>query len=262
MSTDPIWKAQLHLVAHSFHADRDNFNYASETYDNWSWLALERGHFAFRIGSGEEAIAGECGAGEWVLCPPHTRFWRHARETMAFHFMRFDFEEEEPPRTMRGRQTLRDSTRLRLNFAQLRETQYQPQAAFWKAHLLLDLLRARHFESLSTAHNIRPDQAMQQIGAWIETHLAEKISFQELAAQARLTPSSFSRRFKAATGQPPQQFLLQKRLDAARQLLLSTDWSLDVVAARCGFANGFYFSRLWTQQFGIAPARFRRLHRM
>jgi transcriptional regulator GlxA family with amidase domain len=181
---------------------------------------------------------------------------------MAFHFMRFDFEEEEPPRTMRGRQTLRDSTRLRLNLAQLRETQYQPQAAFWKAHLLLDLLRARHFESLSTAHSIRPDQAMQQIGAWIETHLAEKISFQELAAQARLTPSSFSRRFKAATGQPPQQFMLQKRLDAARQLLLSTDWSLDVVAARCGFANGFYFSRLWTQQFGIAPARFRRLHRM
>jgi AraC-like DNA-binding protein len=224
-------------------------------------LALETGRFAFRLGNGQKAIAGECGAGEWVLCPPHTRFWREARDTMVFHFVRFDFEGEEPPHAIAGRQTLRDAARLRLNFAGLREVQYQPQSALWKAHLLLDLLRAWHFESLSTARELCTDKAMQQIGVWMEGHLAEKISLQELAVQSRLTASSFSRRFKAATGESPQQFLLLKRLDAARQLLLSTDLSLDVVAVRCGFANGFYFSRLWTQRFGIAPARFRRLHR-
>lgn len=265
MPDHSLWDMQLALVTHSFHRDLSAFTYRSETYNDWAWLALEAGRFRFRVGRGETAPRGECGAGEWVTCPPGEPLQRLALEPVTFHFMRFTLRNLTASQALelgRGLQTLGDSARLRANFAALREARYGLEDGPWKAHLLRDLLLASYRERTVKPVSYSPDIPMQRVRDWLETHFEQKISLETLAQAQRLSPSAFSRRFRAATGQSPQEFLLEKRLDQVRHLLLTTDGSIEAIAARCGFANGFYLSRLWKKRFGVPPARFRRLHRL
>ena len=69
-------------------------------------------------------------------------------------------------------------------------------------------------------------------------------------------------RFRLAIGQAPQEFLQERRLDRARQLLLETDLTLDAVARASGFAGDIYFSRVWKRRYGVAPSSYRRQHRV
>lgn len=257
-----LWDGGLQLVAHSFHEKRTAFTYPVETYSEWAWLALESGSFSFSLGRGKGAVTGECPAGAWVLCPPGVPLYRRARSEMNYHFARFLPVGGAVEGLVGGVRTLRNLARLRDNFAALREAQYGPQAASWKAHLLLDTLRTAEWEGSGDAARLPVDVPMDRVRLWMEENLGQKISLESLAQEMRLTPPAFSRRFRAAVGQSPQEFLLQKRLDSARHLLLSTDLNIEVIAGRCGFSNGFYFSRLWTKRFEMAPSRFRRLHQV
>lgn len=256
-----IWDLQLHLISHSFHPARDAFTFSVETYAQWVWLALEEGRFGFGLGQNPSAQEAECFGGAWVLCPPGEPLRRQIRQTASYHFMRFEIEGDDSAlRALRGLGSLRDGQRTRANFAALRAAS-GARSGEWKAHLLLDFLRAAWHEKSQTIPKTR-DREMEKVRAILETQFAQKISLEILARQSRLSPPAFSRRFRAALGVSPQEFLMQTRLHHAQNLLLQTNFTLDNIAAQCGLANGFYLSRLWTKRFGIAPARFRRLHRV
>jgi AraC-like DNA-binding protein len=262
MPSATIWTTHLELLAHSFAADREAFVFDVETNADWSWLALEKGRFAFRVGRGKSAVAGECSAGDWVLCPPNEPFQRRVLTPCSFHIIRFR-ASDNALYALRGRGTLRDGARLATNFAAMRSLWNAPDAAAWKGHLLLDTLRCASWEQhAAVPAAVLHDAVMQQIRATLEVRSGGKVSLAALAQQTHLSPGAFSKRFRASFGISPQEFLLQQRLTRARALLLETDLTLEAIAHRCGFSTGFYLSRLWTKRFGIAPARFRRLHRV
>jgi AraC family transcriptional regulator len=77
-------------------------------------------------------------------------------------------------------------------------------------------------------------------------------------AVARLSPYHFARQFKAATGLPPHQYVILRRVERARQLLQGgTDPSLAEVALRAGFCDRSQFSRHFKRPVGVTPGRFR-----
>jgi AraC family transcriptional regulator len=79
-----------------------------------------------------------------------------------------------------------------------------------------------------------------------------------MAAVARLSSYHFARQFRAATGLPPHQFVLARRVDRARQLLQGGDDSpLAQVAARAGFSDQSQFTRHFKRLVGVTPGRFR-----
>ena len=79
-----------------------------------------------------------------------------------------------------------------------------------------------------------------------------------MAAVARLSPYHFARQFKAATGLPPHQFVLARRVERAQQLLQGgAGSSLAQVAARAGFSDQSQFSRHFKRLVGVTPGRFR-----
>jgi AraC family transcriptional regulator len=81
----------------------------------------------------------------------------------------------------------------------------------------------------------------------------------QLAAVARLNPYHFARQFKAATGLPPHQYVIARRVERAQQLLQGGgDLSLAEVAARAGFSDQGQFSRHLKRVVGVAPGQFRR----
>ena len=92
---------------------------------------------------------------------------------------------------------------------------------------------------------------------YIDEHLPEPISNAQLAGIALSSESRFIRRFREATGRTPARYVQERRLERASELLVSTDYSIDRIAESSGFANRYYFTRVFTQRMGLPPARYR-----
>ena len=81
-----------------------------------------------------------------------------------------------------------------------------------------------------------PRGRLRAVLEYIEEHLDAAPTLAEMAAVARLNPYHFARQFKAATGLPPHQYVITRRVERAKHLLRAgTDFSLAEVAARAGF---------------------------
>jgi transcriptional regulator GlxA family with amidase domain len=93
--------------------------------------------------------------------------------------------------------------------------------------------------------------------AWICAHLSQDLSVEALATQARLSPRHFSRRFAAAVGCTPAEFVTMARLREARTRLTETTRSIESVATSVGFRSADVFRRQFTHRFGIAPGSYR-----
>jgi AraC family transcriptional regulator len=75
---------------------------------------------------------------------------------------------------------------------------------------------------------------------------------------ARFSPYHFARQFKAATGLPPLQYVILRRVERAKQFLQGgTDLSLAEVAAHAGFSDQSQFSHHFKRLVGVTPGQFR-----
>jgi AraC-like DNA-binding protein len=90
---------------------------------------------------------------------------------------------------------------------------------------------------------------------------AQPVSVADAARAAKLSPAHFHRQFKALFHQTPMQYLQQRRMDAARKLLLGSNEPVTRVCLLVGFESLGSFSSLFHQRFGCSPNRYRRLHR-
>ena len=79
-----------------------------------------------------------------------------------------------------------------------------------------------------------------------------------MTAIVRLSPNSFGWLFQRATGLPPHQFVIARRVERARQLLQTgSDFSLAEVAAHAGFSDQSQFSHHFKRIVGVTPGQFR-----
>jgi len=79
----------------------------------------------------------------------------------------------------------------------------------------------------------------------------------QLAQQAGLSRRTLIRRFRADTGQQPMRWLLEARLSHARELLESTDLTVEGVARRCGLGTPANFRTLFKEHPGVPPSVYR-----
>ena len=100
-------------------------------------------------------------------------------------------------------------------------------------------------------------QELLSVLRYIDEHLDESLSNTQLAQIALASESRFIRGFRRATGQTPGRYVQDRRVGRAAEMLVSTVLSIDEIADRCGFANRYYFSRVFAQRMGRPPARYR-----
>lgn len=92
----------------------------------------------------------------------------------------------------------------------------------------------------------------------IERRYQDALSVPELARMCHLSEDHFIRRFRQQVGRTPMQYLAERRVTAAGQLLLFTRESIDQIATRTGFSDRFYFSRVFKRHLGMGPATYRK----
>lgn len=93
----------------------------------------------------------------------------------------------------------------------------------------------------------------------MSTHLARQIPLALVAGECRLSVSHFARSFKQCTGKPPHRWLLENRVERAKELLLDPEVSLAEVALDCGFSDQSHFTRVFSRTVGTSPGTWRRL---
>jgi transcriptional regulator GlxA family with amidase domain len=93
---------------------------------------------------------------------------------------------------------------------------------------------------------------------WALDNLHLPLTLADLAGQARMSNRTFTRRFRAETGTSPGQWLIGQRVARARELLESTDLTVDQVASRVGFATAASLRQHLHASIGVAPLAYRR----
>jgi transcriptional regulator GlxA family with amidase domain len=97
--------------------------------------------------------------------------------------------------------------------------------------------------------------------AWAAERLSEPLTLADLAAHARMSVRTFTRRFRDETGISPLRWLAAQRIALARQLLESTDSSVDRVAAAAGFRTPASLRQHLRAAIGVSPLAYRRTFR-
>jgi AraC-like DNA-binding protein len=105
----------------------------------------------------------------------------------------------------------------------------------------------------------RPSQPdpIQRVMGLLSYKLHRVFSVKELAAHVGWSPGYLAKRFRQRTGLTIAQYLLQKRLERARLLLLTTDLPIKQVGARVGLADAQYFNKQARRVFGCSPTELR-----
>ena len=92
---------------------------------------------------------------------------------------------------------------------------------------------------------------------YLDSHYSEAIGIQELCHVLGISYSHFHRSFKQQIGMAPQNYLIKKRLDAAKKCLETSNASVREIALHCGFADEYSLYRLFMKNIGTAPSKYR-----
>jgi transcriptional regulator GlxA family with amidase domain len=105
------------------------------------------------------------------------------------------------------------------------------------------------------------DQFIADLMQWIQSHLDQPVTVQNLAARAIMSPRTLARRFKAATGTTPHRWLLDQRLRLAETLLENTDLAIDHIAQQSGLGSPDTLRHHFAGRRRTRPAAYRRTFR-
>jgi AraC-like DNA-binding protein len=228
-----------------------------------------------RAGAGWARIGGRqhrVGAGEllWVNCfhphaygavpqTPWELYWVRADGLHLDRICKILSAESQPVFPHLGAAAVeRQFTAI---FAQMQTG--RPEAPAWihaeLAKLIALLFQARR-ESAAAG---QPDIPPRLHKAWermrLYYHLPLRVA--ELATLAGMSPSHFSREFKAVFGTSPIDWLRRERISQAKRRLIESDDSIKEVARQTGFSDQYYFSKDFKQLTSLTPTEFRHRER-
>jgi transcriptional regulator GlxA family with amidase domain len=113
--------------------------------------------------------------------------------------------------------------------------------------------------SVSLASQASEMATIRELQIWIAEHLGSRLSVEDLAERMAMSVRNFERVFTREVGQTPAQYVLQVRVEAARQKLERTQGGLKQVAAATGFGSVDAMRRAFVRLLGITPRRYREL---
>lgn len=104
-----------------------------------------------------------------------------------------------------------------------------------------------------------PGYKLRRVKEFIHENLQEDLGLSEIAAAASLSRFHFARAFRKSTGQTPQQYLTEQRIEHAKKLLAASDMPLVEISMQAGFKNQSHFTTLFRRLTTYTPKSWREL---
>ena len=119
-------------------------------------------------------------------------------------------------------------------------------------------LQSRRSLSADKPGRALPAWRLRRVQEYIEAHLDEPLSLMELAAVAGYSASHFKPLFKQATGLPVHRYVLERRVERARLLLLQGEQRIGEIASAAGFSHASHMARCLRRVLGQSPSELTR----
>lgn len=244
---------------------KEEFLYEEDTEAYYVLYLIMDGKCWYKTGEHK----GLASKGTIILAPPFVPFSRKVISPLSFHFFRFSVSSGSIDLTpLLGKQSVISESRTESthNFLIESEMTDNEQAAAFRNHLLKDILySASDLYFLENQANIRKrvkDDLIYEAMAILTDPDYDTFDITDIAMELGLNNCYFSRKFKSWTGVSPVDFRNKERIKRAQKMLTETTHSIEEVAEKCGFCNGFYFNRVFKKYLGVSPSIYRKNHQI
>jgi len=115
----------------------------------------------------------------------------------------------------------------------------------------------RRLEELKAKRKGRVKDPVEESKQYIELHLAEEVSLEEVAEHIGLNPSYFSQLFKQSTQETFVQYRTRRRMEKAKKLLEQPQWRITDISGEVGYADHPHFTKTFKKYAGCLPSEYR-----
>ena len=124
-----------------------------------------------------------------------------------------------------------------------------------KSRLMIISLFYNMISNISNA-NIFASNPISGAIEFLENNLSSKITNEELAKSCHLNEEYFRKQFKKIYGISPKQYIIDMRLNLAKQMLSEGILKVNTISEKCGFSNPYHFCRLFKDKTGLTPTEY------
>ncbi|MCD7957034.1 MAG: helix-turn-helix domain-containing protein [Lachnospiraceae bacterium] len=102
----------------------------------------------------------------------------------------------------------------------------------------------------------RPDNVIEEVESYIQKHISESFTVEEIARHFYLSADHLTRLFKKQHGQTLIDYITEQRMTLARQLLEENQLTITMISARVGYSNYSYFTKMFKKYYGKTPREY------
>ena|GEM_PF-1850992 len=160
---------------------------------------------------------------------------------------------------------LKDAERYEQKFDELRSVWLQEAnehrsllSSFLVFSLINEVMDSARMGGMRTPKDFYITDRFNNVLQYIEAHLAEPITRDELAQIHHMNPVYFSRAFKEIYGVTPMKMVKKLRLQKSRRYLETTDDSIESIASKCGFCDASHYNHAFRSVYTISPSQHRK----
>ena len=240
--------------------EREEFTVRSGHQPTNSLFYLKEGEFSLLLNGKKSLIK----AGDTVIFDDSQEFIRSVKSKIVFVYIKFKVNENCkficPLPT--GKIEFKDKLRFISTITEYEKSlaDDSPLSIYYRQHLLEDILlqAGLEYSGLEKIEKGLPvDDLVRLASEYIDNNINKKFNVQELSKACATNPSTLNFRFRRVLNQSVWEFVVSKRVERAKKLLLTTTYKIGDVAERCGFENAYYFSTAFKKQEGLSPKEFR-----
>ncbi|HSL86431.1 MAG TPA: response regulator [Bacteroidales bacterium] len=123
---------------------------------------------------------------------------------------------------------------------------------------ILDLIFEEIFEVIINEKRVTYKEEMTYAVQYIEKNLTKSLTLESAAGYMNISPHYFSKLFKSEVGENFIDFVTDKKVERAKELIRDTDIPLNSIAFELGFNEANYFSKVFKKKAGMTPSQFRK----
>jgi len=154
--------------------------------------------------------------------------------------------------------SLKEIERVSVMFGEINHYRFEESDSLVKNHLTCALVAELSRQYSERFLPYSEDKRFAEILGYVNLHVKDQISISELAEKFCYNPKYLSALFKKFTGQLPVEYITKRKMAVAKHLLLSGCNSVKVVANELGYADEYYFMKVFKRYTGMTPKNYRK----